>query len=76
MQPWTAPEHEKRQVVEYMEAEAPDETVQHAEKIATERVFRNEYFVCDVHSDQERWWIAAVRDRLGISALGAARASR
>jgi hypothetical protein len=32
-----SPEHERRHVVEYMEAEAPDETVEHAEKITAER---------------------------------------
>jgi hypothetical protein len=52
-----SPEHEKRQVVQYMELEAEDETVEHAEKIATERIFRDEYFIWDVHTDKERWWV-------------------
>ena len=52
-----SPEHERRQVVEYLAAEAADETVEHAEKIATERVFGNEYFVWDVHTDAARWWV-------------------
>jgi hypothetical protein len=44
-------------VVDYMEAEAPEEAVEHAEKIAAERVFGNEYFVWDVHTDKARWWV-------------------
>jgi hypothetical protein len=52
-----SPEHQRRRVVEYMAAEAGDETVEHAEKIATERVFGNEYFVWDVHTDAARWWV-------------------
>ena len=52
-----SPEHERRHVVEYMASEAPDETVEHAEKIATEHVLGNEYFVWDVHTNKERWWV-------------------
>jgi hypothetical protein len=44
-------------VVEYMELETPDETVEHAEKIATERVLGDEYFVWDIHTDKGRWWV-------------------
>jgi len=52
-----SPEHERRHVVEYMEAEAPDETVEHAEKIAAERLLGEEYSVWDVHTDKGRWWV-------------------
>ena len=52
-----SPDHERRFVVEYMAAEASDETVEHAEKIASERIFSNEYFVWDVHTDKHRWWV-------------------
>lgn len=52
-----SPEHERRAVTEYMAAEAPDEAVEHLEKIATERVLGNEYFVWDVHTDKDRWWV-------------------
>lgn len=52
-----SPEHEKRFVVEYLGGQASDETVEHAEKIATERVFASEYFVWDVHTDKHRWWV-------------------
>jgi hypothetical protein len=52
-----SPEHQRRSIVEYMELEARDETVTHAEKIVSERVFSNEYFVWDVHTDKGRWWV-------------------
>jgi hypothetical protein len=62
-----SPEHEHRWVVEYMEAEAPDLEVEHAEKLSAERVFGREYEVWDVHTRsrgqgrgrprQERWWV-------------------
>ena len=31
--------------------------MEHAEKIASERIFSNEYFVWDVHTDKHRWWV-------------------
>ena len=52
-----SPEHERSHVIEYLEGQAPDETVEHAEKLASERVFGNEYSVWDVHTDKERWWV-------------------
>lgn len=52
-----SPEHERRHVVEYMAGQAPDETVGHAEKVATERLLGEEYSVWDVHTDKGRWWV-------------------
>lgn len=52
-----SPEHERRQVSEYVELEAGDETVQHAEKIASEHVMGDEYNVWDVATDKNRWWV-------------------
>src|ERR1700682_6547177 len=52
-----SPEHERQNIIGYMEAEAPDETVEHSEKVAEERVFGNEYSVWDVHTDKARWWV-------------------
>jgi len=40
-----------------MQAEAPDETVEHAEKLASERIFETQYDVWDVHTDKDRWWV-------------------
>jgi hypothetical protein len=52
-----SPEHERRQVAEYVELEAGDEKVQHAEKIASEHVMGHEYNVWDVETDKTRWWV-------------------
>jgi predicted RNA-binding Zn-ribbon protein involved in translation (DUF1610 family) len=51
------PEHEQRHVREYIESQAPDETVGHLEKVASERVFDRKHDVWDVHTDKERWWV-------------------
>jgi hypothetical protein len=59
-----SPEHARRSIVEYVEAEA-DATVEHAEKIASEWIFGEEYAVWDVHTRErgrgrprrERWWV-------------------
>jgi hypothetical protein len=52
-----SPEHERHQVIEYLRTQAHDETVEHAEKIASERVFGRVHDVWDVHTDTERWWV-------------------
>jgi hypothetical protein len=48
---------EVRSIHEYVEWQAPDEKVLHAEKLASERVFGRDYDVWDVHTDKERWWV-------------------
>jgi hypothetical protein len=52
-----SPEHQKRQVSGYVELEAGDESVVHAEKISSERVMGHEYDVWDVETDKNRWWV-------------------
>jgi hypothetical protein len=52
-----SPEHERRHIIEYLRVEAPDEEVQHAEKIASERILGHVHDVWDVHTDKERWWV-------------------
>jgi len=52
-----SPEHEKRQIAEYMELEAPDEEVTHLEKVGSERVFATRYDIWDVPTDRGRWWV-------------------
>jgi hypothetical protein len=52
-----SPEHERRQVIEYLGTQAHDEVVEHAEKIASERVLGTVHDVWDVHTDKERWWV-------------------
>ena len=52
-----SPENRKRAIREYFEIEAPDETIEHLERVANERVLGDEYDVWDVHTDQARWWL-------------------
>src|SRR4051794_8842347 len=40
-----------------MWTQARDETVEHAEKVASERVFHRRCDVWDVHTDKDRWWV-------------------
>lgn len=42
---------------EYVEWQAKEETVEHVEKIKSERVFDREYQCWDVHTDKNRWWV-------------------
>jgi len=42
---------------EYVEWQAADEKVEHAEKVKTERVFDRIYDCWDVHTDKDRWWV-------------------
>jgi hypothetical protein len=47
-----SPERQRREIVDYLRTQARDESVEHAEKIASERVFGRSYDVWDVHSDK------------------------
>jgi len=51
------PEHEARDIAEYVELEAADETVVHCELVKTEFVSGTRYDVWDVHTDKDRWWV-------------------
>lgn len=66
-------EHEHREIVDYIEwqcnkkreheleengaTEIPEEIVEHAELIKSERVWGTDYDVWDVHTNLERWWV-------------------
>ncbi len=50
-------EHEERAVREYIELEARDEIVMHAEKLHSETVLGRRVDVWDVHTDKGRWWV-------------------
>src|SRR5256885_1998618 len=52
-----SPEHLRRDVIRYMELEAADEPVKHAERVISERVISDRYDVWDVHTDKGRWWV-------------------
>jgi hypothetical protein len=46
-----------RAIREYVELEAANEKVEHAEKVKTERLFDRIYDCWDVHTDKNRWWV-------------------
>jgi hypothetical protein len=52
-----SPEHEIRHVRQYVELEAHDETVDHAEKLCSEHVLGQHYDVWDVRTNKGRWWV-------------------
>jgi hypothetical protein len=52
-----SPPWRRRDVIRYMESQAPDETVQHTEKLMDERILGQKHEVWDVHTDKGRWWV-------------------
>jgi hypothetical protein len=47
----------KRAISDYVETQARDETVQHAERIISEHVVGRDYDCWDVHTDKDRYWV-------------------
>jgi predicted RNA-binding Zn-ribbon protein involved in translation (DUF1610 family) len=47
----------KRAISDYVETQAHDEKVQHAERIVSEHVVGNDYDCWDVHTDKDRYWV-------------------
>lgn len=52
-----SPEHQKRNVTEYVELEAKGEKVKRAEKVASEKNFDLTHDVWDVETDKDRYWV-------------------
>ena len=52
-----SPDEERQYIVDYLANEAPDESVEQLEKVATERVLGRDMDVWDVHTDKHRWWV-------------------
>src|SRR5215831_18795235 len=52
-----ATEQEREHVLEYMSAQAPEETVQFAQKVYSEQVHAVLHDIWDVHTDRGRWWV-------------------
>lgn len=50
-------DRERQHIVDYMAAQASDETVDHLEKVTSERVLGRDIDVWDVHTNINRWWI-------------------
>ncbi len=49
--------HSEMDIARYVEGQAPDETVQHVEKIKREIVLGDAYDIWDVMTDKDRWWV-------------------
>jgi len=49
--------HSEMDIANYVSAEAPDENVQHVEKIKREVVLGDIYDIWDVITDKDRWWV-------------------
>lgn len=47
----------EQDIANYVEWQAPDETVQHVEKIKQEIVLGDTYEIWDVTTDKDRWWV-------------------
>lgn len=52
-----AQDRERQQIVDYLASQAPDEIVEHLEKIKSERVLGRWIDAWDVHTNQNRWWV-------------------
>ncbi len=49
--------HSEKDIAGYVEIEAPDENVQHVEKIKREIVLGDAYDIWEVTTDKDRWWV-------------------
>lgn len=49
--------HSERDIADYVERQAPDESVQHVERIKQEVVLGDTYEIWDVTTDRDRWWV-------------------
>ena len=47
----------ERNIADYVESQAGDETVQHVERVKIEYVMRTPYEMWDVTTDRDRWWV-------------------
>jgi hypothetical protein len=47
----------RRAIKDYVESQAREETVLHAEKVKSEHVYGQEYDCWDVHTDADRYWV-------------------
>lgn len=49
--------HLESDIANYVESQAPDESIQHIEKIKHEIVLGDVYEIWDVTTDKDRWWV-------------------
>jgi len=64
----SAPEHEVRDIREYVEIQARPEKVIRLEKIKTEHVFNRRYAAWDVRTNRDRYWV--ITDPTNLSYAG------
>jgi hypothetical protein len=50
-------DRQRQFIVDDLACEAPDETVERLEKVASERILGRDREVWDVHTDRDRWWV-------------------
>jgi hypothetical protein len=48
---------EKQAIIDYMNWQAPDLTVEFLQKVYAENVLDHQHVVWDVHTDVDRWWV-------------------
>ena len=48
---------EKQAIVDYMNSQAPDLTVEFLQKMYAENVLSHQHVVWDVHTNVDRWWV-------------------
>lgn len=50
-------DRERQYIVDYLASQAPDEVVEHLEKVKSERVLGRRIDAWDVHTNKDRWWV-------------------
>ncbi len=63
------PARKERRIREYVEWQAKDEKVKHAERVTTETILGRRHEVWDVHTDKTRWWVITEPTNLYSQAL-------
>jgi hypothetical protein len=48
---------EKQAIIDYMNSQAPDLTVEFLQKVYVENVLSHQHAVWDVHTNVDRWWV-------------------
>lgn len=59
-----AQDRERQHIVDYLAGQAPDETVEHLEKVKSEHVLGRRLDAWDVHTDKNRWWVISAPTNL------------
>lgn len=59
-----SPEHQKRNISEYVELEAEGEKVTRAEKVTSEKHYATRHDVWDVQTDKGRYWVVTAPTNL------------